>query len=89
MSPGPKARRGLGGLRNVLEMADLLLRAGADVKAANEYGATALCAAANASPYDREAATAGADANAPLSGETPPAEGGAPGLSPRCACCWL
>ena len=32
--------------RNDVEMADLLLRAGADAQAANEYGATALYAAA-------------------------------------------
>jgi ankyrin repeat protein len=37
--------------RNDAEMADILLRAGADPKAANEYGATALyAAAANADP---------------------------------------
>jgi ankyrin repeat protein len=55
-------------------MAALLLRAGADLKAANDYGATALyAAAANADP-DIAAIllAAGADANARLlSGETP------------------
>jgi len=60
--------------RNDVEMADLLLRAGADVKAAIEYGATALYAAAsNADPAMAvRLLKAGADANAHLvSGETP------------------
>ena len=55
-------------------MADLLLRAGADAKGANEYGATALyAAAANADPaMTAKLLAAGADANARLlSGETP------------------
>ena len=60
--------------RNDLAMADLLLSAGADVKAANEYGATALYAAAaanaDAALIERLLA-AGADPNTPLvSGET-------------------
>jgi ankyrin repeat protein len=60
--------------RNDLQMADLLLRAGADAKSATEYGATALYAAA---AYPDAAMTekllaAGADPNrALLSGETP------------------
>jgi len=60
--------------RNDLQKADLLLRAGADVKAANEFGATALyAAAAHADPaMTAKLLAAGADANAPLlSGETP------------------
>jgi ankyrin repeat protein len=60
--------------RNDVEMADLLLRAGADVNGANEYGATALyVAAANADPaMTVKLLAAGADANAHLlSGETP------------------
>jgi ankyrin repeat protein len=61
--------------RNDVEMADLLLRAGADPKAANEYGATALYAAAaeNADPaIAKKLLAAGADPNAALfSGETP------------------
>jgi len=60
--------------RNDLAMADLLLRAGADVKAANEFGATALyAAAAHADPaMTAKLLAAGADANTPLmSGETP------------------
>jgi ankyrin repeat protein len=60
--------------RNDIEMADRLLRAGADVKAANDYGATALyAAAANADPeMAAMLLAAGADANARLlSGETP------------------
>ena len=55
-------------------MADLLLRAGANVKAANEFGATALyAAAAHADPaMTAQLLAAGADANTPLmSGETP------------------
>jgi len=55
-------------------MADLLLRAGANVKAANEFGATALyAAAAHADPAMTEKLlAAGADPNAALmSGETP------------------
>lgn len=60
--------------RNDLQMADLLLRAGADAKGATEYGATALYAAA-AHPDSAMLAkllAAGADANrALLSGETP------------------
>ena len=60
--------------RNDLAMADLLLSAGADVKAANEYGATALYAAAaanaDAALIERLLA-AGVDPNTPLaSGET-------------------
>jgi ankyrin repeat protein len=60
--------------RNDLAMADLLLSAGADVKAANEYGATALYAAAaanaDAALIERLLA-AGADPDTPLvSGET-------------------
>ena len=61
--------------RNNGEMTDLLLSAGADPKAANEYGATALYAAAseNADPaITRKLLAAGADPNAALaSGETP------------------
>jgi ankyrin repeat protein len=60
--------------RNDLEMADLLLRAGADPKAVNEYGATALyAAAASADPaMTAKLLAAGADANMALfSGETP------------------
>jgi len=60
--------------RNDAEMADLLLRAGADVKAANEFGATPLYAAA-ANPdaaIAKKLLAAGADPNtALLSGETP------------------
>ena len=60
--------------RNDGQMADLLLRAGADPKGANEYGATALYAAAantDAAMTVRLLA-AGADPNAHLlSGETP------------------
>jgi ankyrin repeat protein len=59
--------------RNDLAMVELLLRAGADPKAANEYGATALYAAA-ASPdaaMTEKLLAAGADVNARLiSGET-------------------
>ncbi|MBF8300491.1 MAG: hypothetical protein HW394_861, partial [Acidobacteria bacterium] len=57
-----------------LAIADLLLRAGANVKAANEFGATALyAAAAHADPaMTAQLLAAGADANTPLmSGETP------------------
>jgi uncharacterized protein len=57
-----------------MEMAYLLLRAGADPKAANEYSATALYAAAdNADPtMTKKLLAAGADPNAGLgSGETP------------------
>ncbi len=61
--------------RNDAEMADLLLRAGADPKAVNEYGATALYAAAaqNADPaMTKKLLAAGADPNVALmSGETP------------------
>src|SRR5215471_4284776 len=61
--------------RNDVEMVDLLLRAGADPKATNEYGATALYAAAsqNADPaITKKLLAAGADPNAALpSGETP------------------
>src|SRR4030095_13323139 len=60
--------------RNDLAMADLLLRAGANVKAANEFGATALYAAvAHADPAMTEKLlAAGADPNTALmSGETP------------------
>jgi ankyrin repeat protein len=60
--------------RNDLAMADLLLRAGADVKAANELGATPLyAAAAHTDPaMAAKLLAAGADANTPLmSGETP------------------
>jgi uncharacterized protein len=60
--------------RNDLEMADLFLRAGADAKGANEFGATALYAAsAHADPaMTVKLMAAGADANsALLSGETP------------------
>jgi ankyrin repeat protein len=60
---------------NDLETADLLLRAGADVKAANEYGATALYAAAtstDAVAMTEKLLAAGADPNARLlSGATP------------------
>jgi ankyrin repeat protein len=55
-------------------MADLLLRAGADPKAANEYGATALYAAADNADatMTKKLLAAGADPNAALnSGETP------------------
>jgi ankyrin repeat protein len=60
--------------RNDLAMADLLLRAGANVKGANEFGATALYAAvAHPDPAMTEKLlAAGADPNAALmSGETP------------------
>jgi ankyrin repeat protein len=60
--------------RNDLELADLLLRAGADPKGANDYGATALyAAAANADPaMTAKLLAAGAHPNAHLvSGETP------------------
>jgi uncharacterized protein len=59
--------------RGDVQMVDLLLGAGADPKAANEYGATALYAAAtHADPaITVKLLAAGADANAPLaSGET-------------------
>ena len=60
--------------RNDLAMADLLLRAGANVKGVNEFGATALYAAA-AQPDPAITAkllAAGADPNTALfSGETP------------------
>jgi ankyrin repeat protein len=56
-------------------MTDLLLRAGVDAKAANEYGATALYAAAeaNADPaITKKLLAAGADPNVALfSNETP------------------
>jgi len=60
--------------RNDLETADLLLGTGADVNGVNEYGATALyAAAANADPaMTVKLLAAGADANTHLlSGETP------------------
>jgi uncharacterized protein len=61
--------------RNDAVMTDLLLRAGVDAKAANEYGATALYAAAeaNADPaITKKLLAAGADPNVALfSGETP------------------
>jgi ankyrin repeat protein len=60
--------------RNDLAMADLLLRAGANVKGVNEFGATALYAAATqADPaMTAKLLAAGADANTALfSGETP------------------
>jgi ankyrin repeat protein len=60
--------------RNDVEMADLLLRAGADPRAANEYGATALYAAADNADaaMTKKLLAAGADPNAALnSGETP------------------
>jgi cytohesin len=60
--------------RNDGQMADLLLRAGADPKGANEYGATALyAAAASTDPaITVRLLAAGADPNAHLlSGETP------------------
>lgn len=61
--------------RNDVEMTDLLLRAGVDAKAANEYGATALYAAAEANAdaaITKKLLAAGADANAALlSSETP------------------
>jgi len=82
---GPSAKQAVSGAegtaaliwaatRNDLAMADLLLRAGANVKAANEFGATALyAAAAHADPAMAEKLlAAGADPNTPLmSGETP------------------
>jgi ankyrin repeat protein len=60
--------------RNDVQMADLLLRAGADAKSATEYGATALYAAAAHpdSAMTVKLLAAGADPNrALLSGETP------------------
>jgi uncharacterized protein len=60
--------------RNDLEMTDLLLRAGANVKSANEFGATPLYAAAAEAglPMAEKLLAAGADPNAGLlSGETP------------------
>src|SRR5262252_4940437 len=61
--------------RGDVAMTELLLRAGADPKAANEYSATALYAAAseNADPaITKKLLAAGADPNAALpSGETP------------------
>jgi ankyrin repeat protein len=60
--------------RNDVATTERLLQAGADVNAANEFGATALyAAAAHADPAMAERLlAAGADANAPLlSGETP------------------
>jgi ankyrin repeat protein len=60
--------------RNDAEMADMLLRAGANVKGANEFGATPLYAAAAEAelPMAQKLLAAGADANAGLlSGETP------------------
>jgi uncharacterized protein len=60
--------------RNDAEMADMLLRAGANVKGANEFGATPLYAAAADAelPMAQKLLAAGADANAGLlSGETP------------------
>jgi len=60
--------------RNDLAMADLLLRAGANVKGVNEFGATALyAAAAQADPaITARLLAAGADPNTALfSGETP------------------
>ena len=59
--------------RNDVEMAEMLLRAGADAKGANEFGATALYAAAGAAelPMTQKLIAAGADPNAALtSGET-------------------
>src|SRR5215467_1891376 len=58
---------------NDVEMADMLLRAGADAKSANEFGATALYAAATSAelPMTQKLLAAGADANLALtSGET-------------------
>jgi len=60
--------------RNDLEVTDMLLRAGANVKGANEFGATPLYAAAAEAglPMAQKLLAAGADANAGLlSGETP------------------
>jgi ankyrin repeat protein len=60
--------------RNDLERADVLLRAGADVNAANEYGVTALYATATNTDaaMTEKLLAAGADPNAHLlSGETP------------------
>ncbi len=61
--------------RGDVEMTDLLLRAGADPKAANEYSATALYAAASEnadSAITKKLLAAGADPNVALpSGETP------------------
>jgi ankyrin repeat protein len=59
---------------NDVEMADMLLRAGADAKGTNEFGATALYAAATSAelPMMQKLIAAGANANAALlSGETP------------------
>src|SRR5262245_53358864 len=59
---------------NDKEMVDLLLKAGANVKAANEFGATAIYAAAEHSDPSmvEKLLAAGADANVALmSGETP------------------
>jgi ankyrin repeat protein len=58
---------------NDLEMADMLLRAGADAKSVNEFGATALYAAASNAelPMTQKLLAAGADPNTGLvSGET-------------------
>src|SRR5215475_10587175 len=58
---------------NDVEMADLLLRAGADAKGANEFGATAIYAAASNAglPMTQKLIAAGADPNVALvSGET-------------------
>src|SRR5215470_964453 len=58
---------------NDVEMADMLLRAGADAKSANEFGATALYAAATSAelPMIQKLLAAGADPNVALtSGET-------------------
>src|ERR1700722_5996825 len=60
--------------RNDVDMAELFLRAGVDVNAANSYGATALYgAAASADPtLTEKLLAAGGDANSHLlSGETP------------------
>jgi uncharacterized protein len=85
LSPAESAKQGdrveggagliLAASRNNVEMVDRLLRGGADPKGANEYGATALYAAAseNADPaITKKLLAAGADPNAGLmSGETP------------------
>jgi uncharacterized protein len=77
--------------RNDAQMADLLLRAGADPKGANDYGATALyAAAANTDPaMTARLLAAGADPNAHLlSGETPLMEAARRGNLEPCARCW-
>ena len=90
---GPEGTAALvwGVSRNDPAMVDMLLQAGASPKAANEFGATPLyAAAANQDPaMTRKLLAAGADANVALAmGETPLMEAAGRGNLRLCVPCW-